>query len=100
VADDRTGELRQPDSFRAGGDDTKRAAGSALFMGNFVQSGATLSMIEATKLSILRETSATRLQATSFVDDRQSGSHQIHFVGPHPETLLTKFQNFLTEGDR
>jgi hypothetical protein len=59
-----------------------------------------ITMIEATKLSILRETSATRLQATSFVDDRQSGSHQIHVVGPHPETLLTKFQNFLTEEDR
>ena len=55
-------------------------------------------MIEATKLSILRETSATRLQATSFVDDRQSGSHQISRCRTAPRNSINEVSKLFNRG--
>ena len=67
-------------------------------MGNFVQSGATLSIDRSHQaFDCAKRFQPAHLQATPFVDDRQSGNHQIYVVGPHPETLLTRFQNFLNE---
>jgi hypothetical protein len=88
-------KVRQPNSFRAGGDDTKRAAGSADGELCPIRSNTFNDQSHQT----LRETFPSRAHASHppFVDDRQCGNHQIYVVGPHPETLLTRFQTFLNE---
>src|SRR5271168_1554720 len=78
------------------GDDTKRAAGSADGELCPIRSN-TFNDQSHQIFDCAKRFQPAHLQATPFVDDRQSGNHQIYVVGPHPETLLTRFQNFLNE---